>query len=100
MPELGHIHHLTGIIEEERGGVVIRCPELDITTQGETAEEAKENLVDALKLFIAEASEEQIRERLDRWTESQRLVHFELRRKGNRTCDLIADSSAMREVPG
>ena len=97
MPELGHIH-LTGIIDQEAGGFVIRCPELDITTQGDTAEEAKENLGDALELFFAVASEAQIRERLDRWAGSQKLVHFELRSKGNRTGDLMADSPAMREV--
>ncbi len=36
----------------EEGGYVVYCPELDITTEGETAEEAIEMLKDAASGYI------------------------------------------------
>lgn len=55
---------LTAIIEREDGGYVSLCPELDIASQGQTIEEARENLREALELFFEAASPEEIRERL------------------------------------
>ncbi len=40
------------------------CPELDIASQGETAEEAKSNLIETLELFYETASETEISRRL------------------------------------
>jgi predicted RNase H-like HicB family nuclease len=50
---------LTAIIEREDDGFVSLCPELDIASQGSSAEQAQANLVEALTLFFetAEASE-------------------------------------------
>jgi predicted RNase H-like HicB family nuclease len=56
---------LTAIIEKENKGYVALCPELDIASQGDTIEEAKTNLIEALELFFEEASEKEIRERLN-----------------------------------
>lgn len=42
---------LTAIIEREENGYVSLCPELDIASQGNTIEEAKRNLQEALELF-------------------------------------------------
>ncbi|GER93823.1 type II toxin-antitoxin system HicB family antitoxin [hot springs metagenome] len=39
-------------IPAEEGGYVVYCPELDITTEGETIEEAIEMLKDAAKGYI------------------------------------------------
>lgn len=42
---------MTAIIEREEDGFVALCPELDIASQGETIEEARANLVEALPLL-------------------------------------------------
>jgi len=47
---------LTAIIEREGDGYVALCPELDIASQGETIEEARHNLREALELFFESAS--------------------------------------------
>jgi predicted RNase H-like HicB family nuclease len=54
---------LTAIIEREGDGYVALCPELDIASQGETIEEARHNLREALELFFEVASKEEIQER-------------------------------------
>jgi predicted RNase H-like HicB family nuclease len=43
---------LTAIIEREGNGYVSLCPELDIASQGNTIEEARVNLREALELFF------------------------------------------------
>ena len=55
---------LTAIIEREGNGYVSLCPELDIASQGETIEEARNNLQEALELFFEVASDSEIKERL------------------------------------
>ena len=55
---------LTAIIEREGDGYVALCPELDIASQGDTIERARDNLKEALELFFETASREEIRERL------------------------------------
>ncbi len=55
---------LTAIIEREGNGYVSLCPELDVASQGETIEEARANLVEALELFFETASPAEVRERL------------------------------------
>ncbi|MBU3946663.1 MAG: type II toxin-antitoxin system HicB family antitoxin [Proteobacteria bacterium] len=55
---------LTAFIEREGGGYVSLCPELDIASQGDTIEEARDNLREALELFFETASPEEIRTRL------------------------------------
>ena len=48
------------IIHAEGAGFVSLCPELDIASQGETIEEARDNLREALELFFECASAEEI----------------------------------------
>ncbi|MBI3525980.1 MAG: type II toxin-antitoxin system HicB family antitoxin [Betaproteobacteria bacterium] len=55
---------LTAIIEREGDGYVSLCPEIDIASQGDTIEEARENLREALELFFETASPEEIRARV------------------------------------
>ena len=55
---------LTSIIEREGNGYVSLCPELDIASQGETIEQARENLREALGLFFECASPEEVNTRL------------------------------------
>jgi Uncharacterized conserved protein len=55
---------LTAIIEREGDGYVALCPEVDIASQGNTIEDARENLREALELFFETASPEEIQQRL------------------------------------
>ena len=55
---------LTAIIEREGGGFVALCPELDVASQGDTIDEARKNLQEALELFFETASPEEIKTRL------------------------------------
>lgn len=55
---------LTAIIEREGSGYVSLCPQLDIASQGETVQEARDNLQEALELFFEAASPLEIQQRL------------------------------------
>jgi len=55
---------LTALIEREGDGYVSLCPELDIASQGDTIESARDNLREALELFFESASAEEIKQRL------------------------------------
>lgn len=55
---------LTAIIERENGGYVALCPELDVVSQGDTVDDARKNLQEALELFFETASKEEIGSRL------------------------------------
>ncbi|UCE53663.1 MAG: type II toxin-antitoxin system HicB family antitoxin [Desulfobacterales bacterium] len=55
---------LTAIIEREGDGFVALCPELDVASQGDTVDDARKNLKEALELFFETASSEEIKERL------------------------------------
>jgi predicted RNase H-like HicB family nuclease len=54
----------TVIIEREEDSYVSLCPELDIASQGDTIEEAKDNLKEAIELFLELASPSEINSRL------------------------------------
>ncbi len=62
------INQFTGIIEREGDGYVSLCPELDITSQGDTVEEARSNLIEAVELFFGEADPAEAQSRLRRLT--------------------------------
>jgi predicted RNase H-like HicB family nuclease len=55
---------LTAVIEREADGYVSLCSELDIASQGDTIESARDNLREALELFFETASPEEIKQRL------------------------------------
>jgi predicted RNase H-like HicB family nuclease len=57
-------HHLTAVIEREGDAYVALCPELDIASQGDTVQEARANLQEAVELFLETASPTEIRDRL------------------------------------
>ena len=61
---MDRFRRLTAIIEREEGGYVSLCPEVDVASQGDTIEEARANLIEALTLFFEEASEEEIKQRM------------------------------------
>ena len=55
---------LTAVIERENDGYVALCPELDIASQGDSIESARDNLREALELFFESASPEEVKQRL------------------------------------
>lgn len=55
----------TATIWREDAGFVALCPELDIASQGGSVEEARENLKEAVELFIETASATEIVGRLN-----------------------------------
>jgi predicted RNase H-like HicB family nuclease len=57
-------YRLTAVIEREGDGYVALCPGLDIASQGDTVEQARDNLKEALELFMETASSEEINRRL------------------------------------
>ena len=57
------IQQFTAIIEREGDGYVSLCPELDIASQGNSVEEAKNNLLEALQLFFEVADPSEIENR-------------------------------------
>ena len=56
--------HLTAIIEREGADYVALCPELDIASQGETVEQSRDNLAEAVELFLECADESEVQARL------------------------------------
>ena len=57
------LKRLTAIIEREGESYVSLCPEFDIASQGDTIEEARKNLREALELFFETASPTESRAR-------------------------------------
>ena len=57
-------YKLTAVIEREGHRYVALCPEVDIASQGDTIEQARDNLKEALELFMETAPLEEIRRRL------------------------------------
>jgi len=55
---------LTAIIEREGDGYVALCPELDIASQGDSVEQARLNLIEALELFVEGADPSELDRRL------------------------------------
>lgn len=53
----------TVIIEKEHNGYISLCPELDIASQGDTIEQAKDHLKEAIELFFECASPSEIKTR-------------------------------------
>ena len=54
----------TAAIHKEGDIYVALCPELDIASQGKTIETARQNLREAIELFLETASRQEMAERL------------------------------------
>jgi predicted RNase H-like HicB family nuclease len=57
---MNRIVQLTAVIEREGDGYVALCPQLDIASEGDTVDEARAMLIDALQGWFETASEEEI----------------------------------------
>lgn len=51
---------VTAIIEKEDDGYVALCPEFDIASEGDSVQDARSNLIEALALFFETASPSEI----------------------------------------
>jgi predicted RNase H-like HicB family nuclease len=58
------MQQFTALTEREENGYVSLCPELDIASQGDTVEEARNNLIEAIELFFEVADPSEIASRL------------------------------------
>lgn len=56
---------ITATIWRENGGYVSLCTELDIASQGDTVENARHNLQEAVELFFETADAQEISNRLN-----------------------------------
>ncbi|MFZ1518424.1 MAG: type II toxin-antitoxin system HicB family antitoxin [Ignavibacteriaceae bacterium] len=56
--------NFTAIIEKEDDMYVALCLELDIASQGKYVESAKQNLKEAIELFLEDASPSEIKEKI------------------------------------
>jgi predicted RNase H-like HicB family nuclease len=57
------IREFTALVEREGDGYVSLCPEFDIASQGDTVEEARRNLAEAVALFLETADPTEIERR-------------------------------------
>ena len=55
---------LTAVLIREDDGFVAICPEVDVASQGDSVEDAKSNLREAVELFFECASPQEVAERL------------------------------------
>ena len=53
----------TAVIQREDDVYVALCPELDVASQGSTVQESRENLREAIELFLQEADPQEIQQR-------------------------------------
>lgn len=60
----GKVIILSYIIKEDEGGFSAHCKELDVCSQGNTVEEAKENLNEAVGLYLSSIEELGIRKQV------------------------------------
>jgi predicted RNase H-like HicB family nuclease len=57
------IQQLTCIIEREGNSYISLCPQIDIASQGDSVEEARNNLIEAVELFFEMASPNEFSDR-------------------------------------
>ncbi len=58
------VRRMTAIVQREDDGWVALCPEVDVASQGDTIEEARANLQEAVELFLETADAKEIAQRL------------------------------------
>ena len=58
------MRQFTAIIEKEGNGFVALCPEFDVASQGDSVEEARDNLREAVELFLQSADQSEVEARL------------------------------------
>ncbi len=54
----------TALFTREDDGFAALCPEIDVASQGDSVEDAKKNLAEAVQLFFECASDSEVTQRL------------------------------------
>ncbi len=54
----------TALIEKEGDAFVATCPELEVVSEGDTVEEARDNLAEAVSIVLEEASPDELKRRM------------------------------------
>ena len=65
---MNKVLQLTAVIERDGDEYVATCPEVDVVSQGDTIEEARSNLLEAVERFFEVASPSEIRRRVKKET--------------------------------
>ena len=55
---------LTAVIQRDGDGYVALCPEVDVASEGNTIQEARTNLEEAVGLFFETASDSEVKRRI------------------------------------
>jgi len=58
------IQQLTCIIEREGDSYVSLCPQIDIASQGDSVEQARNNLIEAIEMFFETASPNELQAKM------------------------------------
>jgi len=61
---MSELRKFSAIIERDGDWYVALCPELDVASQGKSVSEARDNLQEAIEMFLEDASEGEIEERM------------------------------------
>ena len=59
------VRKLSCLIEREGDEYVSLCPELDVASQGDSIEQARANLIEAVELFLESADPTEAQERVN-----------------------------------
>ena len=80
------------VIESEHDAYVVHCPALDISSQGNSVKEARQNINEAIELFLKIASKKEVRERIS--SRASRLSRINwgslVIMSGEQVCDLYS----------
>jgi predicted RNase H-like HicB family nuclease len=61
---MSELRRLTAVIERDGDMYIAHCAELDIASQGESVETARDNLIEAIELFYETADPAEVADRL------------------------------------
>jgi len=94
------VRMLTALVQREGDGWVALWPELDVAGQGDTVDQAKANLREAVELFLETASQAELEQRLHTETCPEGKWRPSLRTTGSPKCaGLEATSSCSGQQP-
>ncbi len=93
---------VTNIFTKEKKGYVVECPELGIYSQGDTLEEAEENILDALKVFLNSIEELNLRDNIFKDKNIKLYKYKQIPKEEKETITIspnIEENSFYRKVP-
>jgi predicted RNase H-like HicB family nuclease len=80
----------SAIVKREGDGFVSHCPQLGVTSQGDTVEDARGNLEEAVALFLETASASEVKSRLDQYEKNVPANSLSMRRRASRSATRAA----------